>query len=531
MLRQKSSTTALEDPSQPDRAMAWASKPLAVAPRFMTIRLRLTLWYTALLGATLILFSVLVYWLLVVNLAAQYIQDAATQATTVSQAISRQLERDIYILGEPLPPDLDNLTQARLYGVQLVDRQGIVRGKSHNLNNLEIPISAEMLAAIGRGNAYRVNVTFDGAPFLVYSVPLRVGDRIVAAVQVVKPPAEGAQNALNQVSRYLILGTALCLLIAAVIGAWLARRTLAPIDEITTTASSIILAKDLGQRLRIPGDASEVGLLAATFNEMLDRIQNLFKAQERLVADVSHELRTPLTSVQGNVDLLLRMFSGNGMQPQQAANAISFLPEILNEVEGETKRMNNMIRDLLLLAQADSGVLQLQKERVELDTLLLDVYRQTRRLAERTKGVGALEIRMGSEDQAIIWGDPERLRQVLVNLADNAVKYTPNGGTITLSLEHKDGWVKVSVKDTGIGIKEEDQAHVFERFYRTDKARSREMGGSGLGLSIAQWIAQAHSGKISIESSPGVGSTFTLWLPEYMEAPLPIPDLQPVADQ
>lgn len=497
----------------------------------MTIRLRLTLWYTALLGATLILFSVLVYWLLVVNLAAQYIQDAATQAATVSQAIGRQLERDIYILGEPLPPDLDNLTQTRAYGVQLVDLKGIVRGQSRNLGNLEIPVKPEMLAAIGRGNAYRFNVVFEGVSFLVYSVPLRVGNQTVAAVQVVKPPAEGAQNALNQVSRYLILGTALSLLIAAVIGAWLARRTLAPIDEITTTASSIILAKDLGQRLRIPGDTSEVGQLAATFNEMLDRIQNLFQAQERLVADVSHELRTPLTSVQGNIDLLQRLFSGSSNLSLQSPQAAALVPEILNEVESETKRMNSMIRDLLLLAQADSGVLQLQKERVELDTLLLDVYRQTRRLAERTKGSGALEIRMGSEDQALVWGDPERLRQVLVNLADNAVKYTPSGGTITLSLENAQGWVKVSVKDSGIGIKEEDQAQIFERFYRTDKARSREMGGSGLGLSIAQWIAQAHSGRISVESTQGAGSTFTLWLPEYVENIVSTPDLQPEASQ
>ena len=272
-------------------------------------------------------------------------------------------------------------------------------------------------------------------------------------------------------------------------------------------------------------------MTAATFNEMLDRIQKLFTAQERLVADVSHELRTPLTTVQGNIDLLQRVLRSNGANPSLTHEVSAILPEILNEVEDETKRMNNMIRDLLLLAQADSGVLQLKMEAVELDTLLLDVYRQSRKVAERTKGAGALDMRIGHEDQALVWGDPERLRQVLVNFTDNAIKYTPSGGTITLSLENQKNWVKVTVADTGIGIKAEDREMIFERFYRTDKARSREMGGSGLGLSIARWIAQAHNGKITVESTVGVGSTFTLWLPEYVEAATATPDLQPVADQ
>jgi len=181
--------------------------------------------------------------------------------------------------------------------------------------------------------------------------------------------------------------------------------------------------------------------------------------------------------------------------------------------------MNKMISDLLLLAQADSGALQIQMAPVELDTVLLEVYRQTRRLVDHYKGrADALEIRLGSEDQAQVRGDRDRLRQVLVNLAENAVKYTHAGGVVTFSLENRDGWVRISVADTGIGISAEQQALIFDRFYRTDKARSREMGGSGLGLSIAQRIAQAHGGKITVESQLGVGSTFTLWLPAFQES-------------
>ena len=177
--------------------------------------------------------------------------------------------------------------------------------------------------------------------------------------------------------------------------------------------------------------------------------------------------------------------------------------------------MSKMINDLLLLAQADSDTLQLQWNPVEMDTLLLEVYRQTKRMADVRKGLNALDIRLGHEDQALVWGDRERLRQVLVNLAENAVKYTPEGGTITFSLMNEDAWVKILVSDTGIGIPLASQAQIFDRFYRTDKARSREMGGSGLGLSIVQWIVQAHNGRVTVESAPQQGSTFTLWLPRY----------------
>ncbi|MCB0062815.1 MAG: ATP-binding protein [Caldilineaceae bacterium] len=131
------------------------------------------------------------------------------------------------------------------------------------------------------------------------------------------------------------------------------------------------------------------------------------------------------------------------------------------------------------------------------------------------KGPHALDIRLGHEDQGLVWGDAERLRQLLLNLTDNAIKYTPTGGTITLSLTNEEQWVKVAVSDTGIGIHAESQQQIFQRFYRTDKARSREEGGSGLGLSIVQWIAQAHEGRVTVESEPQKGSTFTLWLPEY----------------
>lgn len=489
----------------------------------MTIRLRLTLWYTALLGATLILFSVLVYALLAANLWTQVRQNVVRQADDIVGLLTQQLLRTqqlIVIRDSGFGfPDLDLFTSGA--GAQVINVDGTVYMRSENLGNMVVPNHRNALDKIQQGKPYLDYTTdFDNVPFLVYSKPLIVKDVLLGAVQIVQP-IDSVENTLNQVSRYLILGTALSLVLAAIVGALIAHRALAPIGAITSTASGITRTRDLGQRLQIADQASEVGQLAATFNDMLDRIQKLFDTQERLIADVSHELRTPLTTMQGNVELLQRMATVENNPARWGANNAEILRETLSEVENETHRMSKMINDLLLLAQADSGALQLQWSSVEMDTLLLEVYRQTKRMADLRRGPGTLDVRLGHEDQALVWGDRERLRQLLLNLTDNAIKYTPEGGAVTLSLANEDGWVRISVSDTGIGIHPDNQAQIFHRFYRTDKARSRELGGSGLGLSIVQWIAQAHNGRITVESEVQQGSTFILWLPELNNQPLP----------
>jgi signal transduction histidine kinase len=229
---------------------------------------------------------------------------------------------------------------------------------------------------------------------------------------------------------------------------------------------------------------------------MLGRLERLFEGQKRLVANVSHELRTPLTTIQGNLDLLRR---GAAEDPAMRGEAIRAIAD-------ETGRMRRILDDLLLLAQADAG-LKLHLQPVELDTLLLDVYRQAQLMAQ------GVTVRLGAEDQALVAGDHDRLRQLLLNLVINALKYTPAGGQVTLRLSRAAGWVRVEVSDTGIGIGPEDLPHIFERFYRADRSRGRS-GGSGLGLPIAQWIAEAHGGRIEVASQLGQGSAFSLWLPE-----------------
>jgi signal transduction histidine kinase len=319
-----------------------------------------------------------------------------------------------------------------------------------------------------------------------------VRSQVAGAVQVGQSLQE-VENTLHQVFLFLSSGTLAALVLAAMVGAFLARTALRPIEKINETATRIVGAQDLKQRLPTSGTNDEIDQLIVTINGMLERLDNFFQAQVRLSADVSHELRTPLTAIRGNVDLLRRGAANN---PEELAEALSI-------IDGELDRMSRIVADLLLLSQADAG-LSLRMETVELDTIILDVYRRARVMA---KGVN---IQLGHEDQAVIHGDADRLKQLLLNLVTNAIKHTPPDGCVKLSLYREPEWVRITVSDTGRGIAPTALPHIFERFYRGESDGQK---GTGLGLSIAQWIAQAHGGQITVDSELGKGSTFTLWLP------------------
>ncbi|MCX7838352.1 MAG: cell wall metabolism sensor histidine kinase WalK, partial [Anaerolineae bacterium] len=383
--------------------------------------------------------------------------------------------------------------------VQISTLEGVALTRSENLGAQTIVISDEALAQVARGESLYVSMTKDRVPLRVYIAPLIVRGQVLAAI-VVAESLQGVTQTLQQLAILILAGMVAGLIVAFGVGALLAHQALAPIDHITQTAHTIARSNDLTQRIEAKPTRDEVGRLAATFNEMLERIEALFRAQQRFVADVSHELRSPLTAIRGNLDLLRR-----GALDDPAARAETFAA-----IESETARMQRLVQDLLLLAQADAGV-PIEKRPVELDTLLLDVFRQVRLSA------GNVKVLLGSEDQVQVLGDADRLKQLFLNLMDNAVKYTPAGGTVTLSFEREGDWVRVSVADTGIGIPAKDLPHIFDRFYRVDKARSREKGGTGLGLAICKWIAEAHGGRIEVQSQVGKGSTFTVWLPAKNE--------------
>ena len=270
-----------------------------------------------------------------------------------------------------------------------------------------------------------------------------------------------------------------------------------PLGEMATAARQITRADDLSRRVPYANRPDEIGDLARAFNQTLERLERLFRTQQRLLADVSHELRTPLTTIRGNLDLMRRMGDTD--------------PESLGAIQVEIERMTRLVGDLLLLARADSGGLPLERKPVELDNILFDVYRQVR-LLESPVG-----IKLAAVDQVTVLGDADRLKQLFLNLVENAVKYTAPGGAVRLSLSKKEDWAFFEVSDTGVGIPPENLPHIFDRFYRVDKSRARAQGGSGLGLSIAKWIAQAHGGAIRVSSQVGEGTTFRVTLPLYSQ--------------
>ncbi|NPA30835.1 MAG: HAMP domain-containing histidine kinase [Chloroflexi bacterium] len=269
-----------------------------------------------------------------------------------------------------------------------------------------------------------------------------------------------------------------------------------PMEQVSQLAQDIMRTRDLSRRLPTDLPIPELRNWAQAFNAALDRLEHLFWQQRRFLADVSHELRTPLTIIRGQAQLMQRT-------GQYDAEAVA-------DIEKEAERLARLVEDLLFLARAEAGALPLRQEAVDLDTLLLDVVRQSQMLAERKQQRLELE----HLEPLPVVGDPDRLRQAILNLVSNAVQYTPAGGTIWVGARRVGDQAVLWVRDTGPGIPPEDLPHVFERFYRAARSRTRRGGGGfGLGLSIVRWIVEAHGGHIRVASQVGQGTTFTLTLP------------------
>ena len=301
-------------------------------------------------------------------------------------------------------------------------------------------------------------------------------------------------------------------LVMMVFGFWIVtRKTLQPVSRIAQTARTIALSHDFSRRVEPYPHHDEFGYLTQTFNEMLDSLAASHRLQQQFISDASHELRAPLTVIQGNLDLL----------HLQSDMPNSERLEALNAAERETSRMSRLVAELLTLARADAG-LPIKRQPVELDSLVLDAFQGARRLAK------VQTLILEPFEPVSVPGDEDRLKQLLLILLDNALKYTPAGGQITLGLYQTEGTVEITVKDTGVGIAAEDLPHIFERFYRADPARSRDSGGTGLGLSIAHWIVQQHHGEITVHSQVEHGTTFVVRLPvEQLSAPLSISSTYP----
>src|ERR1041385_5432400 len=296
---------------------------------------------------------------------------------------------------------------------------------------------------------------------------------------------------------------------AVLVGRWIAGRALEPVDSMITEIREITDGRSLHRRLAIPMEKDELGRLAATLNQMWTRLERSFVALRRFTADASHELKTPLTVVRAGVE---RAITRPGLPPETLAP----LEETLQEVN----RMTELLDALLTLARADEGRAELHKVPVDLREIIEEAGETGELLAEHA-GVG-IDIRLPPKP-LVVPVDRSRMRQLALNLIENAVKYTPRGGQVSVELGSSNGRAVFTVADTGIGIAPGALPHVFDRFWRADSARTRtsERAGTGLGLAICKWIAEAHGGTIDVQSRPGRGTTFTVTLPRETTAPTP----------
>ena len=466
----------------------------------MSLRLRLGLWYGALTGLVVIAVTLLTY---VLHTRGHY-DDADHVVVGVAQHVAEELNTSI---------DAENsVFRSPTAGVVLrvYDSNGDLVEASADAGLAPLVTADSVLGRVG-APAYDPLVALapslmpmdvgsgslglatdsTGSRWRVYAVKLDDGGSLVAEVPL--DSIDASVDRLRQLVPILaVLGAATTL----IAGFLLAGRALRPVSVLTDTAAAIEHSRDFERRVPVPPRQDELGRLARTFNGMLTSLQQAYQAQKQFVGDASHELRAPLTAIQGNLELLER-------HPEMS---MSERQEALNEANREAKRLTQLVADLLALARADSGV-SIRHENVELDRVVLDVLGEARHL------VHGQQLSVETIEPVQVIGDADRLKQLALILVDNAIKYTPDNGSVSVSLRRNGHAAMLEVHDTGIGISQTDLPRVFERFYRADPARGRDAGGTGLGLSIARWIADQHGADLRLFSEQGCGTRVLVRFP------------------
>lgn len=458
--------------------------------RRFPLRLRLTGWYILLLALTLAVFCGYLYVRLEQSLLAQLdaaLAVAATQARLVPATPEAPPRFD---------PERGAAAQlaAAGFGLRLLADDGRLQDSIGAA--LDTPVTLPLIPGYA-------TVETDTARWRIYTQPIsNTAGAPTGWLQAIQPLAP-VQDALESLSRQMLLGFPLALLLAAVGGLFLARRALAPVDRITSTAATLS-ASELSQRIGYHGPADELGRLATTFDAMLDRLAAAFAQERRFTADAAHELRTPLAALKGRVEVALS-------RPRSTEEHVATLYALAKDID----RLVRLSGDLLLLARLDDGELRPEHEQVRLDDLLPSVAESLRDLVEAR----GLRLQTDLTPEIIVSGDVSQLSRLFLNLLDNAVKFTPAGGSIVVRLSVEPTNAVVAVSDSGPGIPPEQLPLLGRRFYRGSADRARGVGGSGLGLAIAGELARAHGGTLSIDSAPGQGVIVTVRLPLSFPTP------------
>lgn len=461
----------------------------------MPLRVRLTLWYGSTLALVLIVFSVVLY-----NVTARSLRDEIDQALeeTATAAVRSLEERGFLPLldEESLLSQFPELTRIDKF-FQIFSPSGTITIRSPNIKQHELPLSRAALDASITGKTTFESARYPKEPSLrLISMPIMYRGSLLYIVQV-GTSTKSVEDTLQRLLLVLIVTMPIALAVSLASGWFLAGRALRPVDAITLAAQRIA-AGDLSQRLTVSTSPDEIGRLVHTFNDMIGRLDVSFRQIRQFSSDASHELRTPLTVMKGETELVLR-------RPRPLGDYQAVLESNLEEID----RMTHIVDELLFLSRADMGEVKMDAVPVDLELLVEDIHRQANLLGQDRQ----IDVVLGTVMPAAVQGDELRLRELLLNLVENAIKYSHPGGKVQVSLVTEGAQAKLAVTDQGIGIAPEDQRRIFNRFFRTDAARGHTKKGTGLGLAICTWIAESHKGRIEVASQPGAGSTFTVTLP------------------
>lgn len=457
----------------------------------LSIRAKLTLWYFSLAALVLVAFAVAIYVYFSRGLQNAIDTSLRSHAERIAQAVGH-------------PSQIEELSQPGVLilapqFVSVLDRDGKVTDQILDAEGHEVPVLKPALErAISEWKPQFDEASLSATEHVrIITWPARDEEGEIFFV-VVGQSLRDIQPVEKQLVLLLAIANPLALLLASVGGLWLANKALRPVDRLTRAAERIGRG-NLSERVEEHQSQDEIGRLAATFNQMISRLEQAFERERHFTADASHELKTPLAVLRGELEVALR----RERTPEE-------YQRVLRSSLEEIARLTKLTEDLLTLARSDADESALDLEQVQLDQLASEARAYMAPLAE---SAGVTLTYDAPPSTVVVEGDQKRLKQLLVNLLDNAIKYTPSGGSVRLVLAAKDPNAVIEVTDTGRGIPTSALPHIFERFYRQTDPRDSRVTGFGLGLAISKWIVDAHGGSIDVESREGNGSTFTVRLP------------------
>ncbi|MDK2896079.1 MAG: hypothetical protein PWP04_199 [Candidatus Atribacteria bacterium] len=448
---------------------------------FKSVKFRLTVWYLIVMSILLFIFAAVSYFTLYRNLYDN-LDDNLENRWIKLRGLLRESKDKVDI---DMERELGEI-------ILIYSPEGILQKSSGPFTDTSDIVPVVQEVAQGNPLFFNTTTTYD-REIRFYAAPVTVEE--TSLVVLIGRHFDEIKIILGRLRTIFTLSGLAMLFLAGIGGLFLANRVLRPVDRITRTAQKIG-ESNLSHRIEIDSE-DELGRLSLTLNRMIARLEDAFRRQQQFAADASHELRTPLSVIQAEATLAL-----------SKDRKIEDYRETLETISQEAAYMSSIIDKLLFLARSDTRQEQYSSEKVNLRELITDLAINIETLAQE-KG---LKLEVGTIENLVVRGDKDRLKQLLFNLLENAIKYTMVG-KISISAVRKDKMAVVTIADTGIGIPPQDLPHIFERFWRVDKTRSRENGGTGLGLAIAQEIAEAHGGKIKVESELNKGSTFSVILP------------------